>query len=167
MAANVPERAMYKLFREAFTCATMLDWLTIITLGNVTKNRVEHWNGSFPWWCGALRTWGEAGVMKTKTKTIPKMKPRGVTSMMMYFKHQQPEVELSVNSKEISSEVRERDAHNTSTDSMDKDSKPGDAEDLNAGMEIEADDEAGKEIKPIEEAKEETVSDGEWEEFKQ
>eukprot|EP00957_Ditylum_brightwellii_P084690 6439664-Ditylum_brightwellii.AAC.1 len=62
MAANVPERVMYKLFREAFTCVTMLDWLTIITFDNVTKTQVEHWNGSLPWWCRALRTWGKAGV---------------------------------------------------------------------------------------------------------
>eukprot|EP00957_Ditylum_brightwellii_P185956 14157231-Ditylum_brightwellii.AAC.1 len=85
----------------------------------------------------------------------------------MYFKHQQPEVELSVNGEEIDSEVRERDVHKTSTDNMDKHSKPGDAEDLDAGMETEADNEADEEIKPVEEAKEETVSDGEWEEFKQ
>eukprot|EP00957_Ditylum_brightwellii_P089880 6845247-Ditylum_brightwellii.AAC.1 len=34
-------------------------------------------------------------------------------------------------------------------------------------MEIEADDEADEESKPVEEAKEDTVSDGEWGEFKQ
>eukprot|EP00957_Ditylum_brightwellii_P162882 12403408-Ditylum_brightwellii.AAC.1 len=85
MAANVPERVMHKLFREAFTCATMLDWLTTITLDNVTKTPVKHWNGSLPWWCRALKTWGEAGVVKTKTKTMPKMKPRGVTSMMVGY----------------------------------------------------------------------------------
>eukprot|EP00957_Ditylum_brightwellii_P004659 354387-Ditylum_brightwellii.AAC.1 len=82
MAANMPERVMYKLFMETFTCAAMLDWLTIITLDNVTKTQDEHWNGSLPWWCRALRTWGEAEVVKTKMKTMPKMKPRGVTSML-------------------------------------------------------------------------------------
>eukprot|EP00957_Ditylum_brightwellii_P118084 9005761-Ditylum_brightwellii.AAC.1 len=85
VAANVPEKAMCKLFREAFTCATMLDWLAIITLENMTKTQVEHWNGSLPWWCRALRTWGKAGVMKTKTKTTPKIKPRGVTSLMVGY----------------------------------------------------------------------------------
>eukprot|EP00957_Ditylum_brightwellii_P102422 7807414-Ditylum_brightwellii.AAC.1 len=85
----------------------------------------------------------------------------------MYFERQQPEVGLSVNGKEINSEVRERDVHKTSTDYMDKHSKPGDTEDLDAGIEIETDDEADKEIKPVEEAKEETMSDGEWKEFKQ
>eukprot|EP00957_Ditylum_brightwellii_P028637 2163113-Ditylum_brightwellii.AAC.1 len=34
-------------------------------------------------------------------------------------------------------------------------------------MEIKADGKADEEIKPIEEAKEDTASDGEWEEFKQ
>ena len=81
-AANVPEKEMYKLFREAFTCATMLDWLTIVTINGVSKSRVEHWNGTMPRWVRALRTWGEAGVVKTKTATTPKMKPRGVTCFM-------------------------------------------------------------------------------------
>eukprot|EP00957_Ditylum_brightwellii_P040918 3097894-Ditylum_brightwellii.AAC.1 len=91
----------------------------------------------------------------------------------MYFKHQQPEVEISVNSNEISSEVRERDVYKTSTENTDKNSESGDVEGLDAGMEIEADDEADEEIKqytnakPFKEAKEEAVLDGEWEEFKQ
>eukprot|EP00957_Ditylum_brightwellii_P079847 6072219-Ditylum_brightwellii.AAC.1 len=34
-------------------------------------------------------------------------------------------------------------------------------------MKIEADDKADEEIKPVEEDKEDTISDGEWEEFKQ
>eukprot|EP00957_Ditylum_brightwellii_P118171 9013139-Ditylum_brightwellii.AAC.1 len=50
---------------------------------------------------------------------------------------------------------------------MNKHSKPGDVEDLDAGMEIKADNKADKEIKPVEEAKEETVSNDEWEELKQ
>eukprot|EP00957_Ditylum_brightwellii_P196589 14978675-Ditylum_brightwellii.AAC.1 len=85
----------------------------------------------------------------------------------MHFKRQQPEVEISVNCNENCSEVRERDVHKTSTDDTDKNSKPGDAEDLDARMEIKADNEADEEIKPVEEAKEEAVSDGEWEEFRQ
>eukprot|EP00957_Ditylum_brightwellii_P099667 7592037-Ditylum_brightwellii.AAC.1 len=60
----------------------MLDWLTIIKIGGVEKTRVEHWMGSLPRWVHALRTWGEAGVVKTKTKTTPKMNPRGITCMM-------------------------------------------------------------------------------------
>ena len=85
IAANVPERTKYKLFREAFTCATMLDWLMLITLDDVTKTRVEHWNGELPRWSQALRTWGEAGVVKTKTKTTPKMNQRGITCMMVGY----------------------------------------------------------------------------------
>eukprot|EP00957_Ditylum_brightwellii_P016490 1239509-Ditylum_brightwellii.AAC.1 len=85
----------------------------------------------------------------------------------MNFKHQQPKVEISVNGNEIGSEVRESKVRKTSTDNADKSSKPGDAEDLDAGMEIKADNEANKEIKPVEEAKDEAVLDGDWEEFKQ
>eukprot|EP00957_Ditylum_brightwellii_P036465 2761584-Ditylum_brightwellii.AAC.1 len=76
-AANVPEKEKYKLFREAFTCATMLDWLAMVNINGMTKTRVEHWNMLLPRWIWALRTWGEAGVVTTKTKTAPKMKARG------------------------------------------------------------------------------------------
>ena len=48
IAANDPEDKKYKLFREAFTCATMLDWLTVIDLNGVTATRVEHWDGEIP-----------------------------------------------------------------------------------------------------------------------
>eukprot|EP00957_Ditylum_brightwellii_P188538 14353492-Ditylum_brightwellii.AAC.1 len=76
----------------------------------------------------------------------------------MYFKRKQPEVELGVNGKDVNNEIRERDVHKTSTGNMDRHSEPSDAKDLDAGMEIEADNEADKEINPVEEAKEETVS---------
>eukprot|EP00957_Ditylum_brightwellii_P008282 626447-Ditylum_brightwellii.AAC.1 len=81
-ATNVLEKEIYKLFREAFTCATMLNWLAIVTINGMTKTRVEHWNGLLPRWVHALQTWGKAGVVKTNKKTTIKMKPHGVTCMM-------------------------------------------------------------------------------------
>eukprot|EP00957_Ditylum_brightwellii_P149106 11353963-Ditylum_brightwellii.AAC.1 len=85
IAANVPEEQKYKLFGEAFTCATMLDWLVVRIIQGKQKTRVEHWNGVLPNWARALRTWGEAGVVKTKTKTTPKLKQRGVTCMLVGY----------------------------------------------------------------------------------
>eukprot|EP00957_Ditylum_brightwellii_P017607 1326640-Ditylum_brightwellii.AAC.1 len=49
------------------------------------NTRVEHWGASLPRWANALWTWEEAGVVKTKTKTTPKMKPRSVTCLMAGF----------------------------------------------------------------------------------
>eukprot|EP00957_Ditylum_brightwellii_P016470 1237937-Ditylum_brightwellii.AAC.1 len=62
IAANVPEEEKYKLLGEAFTCATMLDWLALRNIQGKQKTQVEHWNGVLPNWAKALRTWGEAGV---------------------------------------------------------------------------------------------------------
>eukprot|EP00957_Ditylum_brightwellii_P019833 1496419-Ditylum_brightwellii.AAC.1 len=69
----------YKLFWEAFTCATMLDWLVVIVIDTKVATRVEHWCGMFPSWAKALRVWSEAGVVKIKTKTTPKLYNKGIT----------------------------------------------------------------------------------------
>eukprot|EP00957_Ditylum_brightwellii_P069799 5300312-Ditylum_brightwellii.AAC.1 len=60
-----------------------------------------------------------------------------------------------------------------STGNTGKSSKPGDAEGLDVRIEIEADDESDNEtnqdtsVKFVGKAKEEAVSDSEWEEFQQ
>ena len=56
IAANVTKEQKYKLFGEAFTCATMLDWLVLCIIQGKQKTRVEHWNGVMPNWTKALRT---------------------------------------------------------------------------------------------------------------
>ena len=85
IAANIVLPMRYRMYREAYTCATMLDWLVMVTLDGVTKSRVEHWCGELPKWAGRLRTWGEAGVVKVKTKTTPKQENRGITCMFVGY----------------------------------------------------------------------------------
>ena len=77
IAANVPEEMKYKLFREKFTCATILEWPTIVQINGLITTRVEYWCGELPRWEKALRTWGESGVVKIATTTSVKGKPRG------------------------------------------------------------------------------------------
>eukprot|EP00957_Ditylum_brightwellii_P058434 4431242-Ditylum_brightwellii.AAC.1 len=79
IAANIPYDMRYNLFCEAFTCATQSDWLVVIDLDGVKATRIGHWCGELPKWAKALRTWGEAGVIKLKTKTTPKLAKRGLT----------------------------------------------------------------------------------------
>eukprot|EP00957_Ditylum_brightwellii_P006242 473339-Ditylum_brightwellii.AAC.1 len=90
------------------------------------------------------------------------MKPQDITSMMVgYTTNHINEAEISNNGNEISSEVRERAQHKTSTNNTDKSSKPEDVEGLDAGIEIEAEYETSNETdqdtneKPAEEAKKE------------
>jgi hypothetical protein len=85
IAANVPNALRFKLYREAYSCATLLDGLVIKTLGDVTQTRVEHWSGKLPAWANLMRTWGEAGVTTVKTATTPKLKNRGITGMFVGY----------------------------------------------------------------------------------
>jgi hypothetical protein len=85
IGANLPPEVRYKLFREAFSCATMLDWLVVVHLDGETKTRVEHWCSNLPAWAKALRTWGEAGVVKIKTNTTPKLANKGITCMFVGY----------------------------------------------------------------------------------
>ena len=81
ISANISYEMRFVLFRKAYACAMQLDWLVLKTLDRVMKSRVEHWCGHLPQWSKALRTLKEAGVVKVKTKTTPKLANRGVTCM--------------------------------------------------------------------------------------
>jgi hypothetical protein len=73
------------LFREAFKTATDLDSLVVTTVGENKATRHEHFNGKNPKWMKFLRTWGEAGTVKVKTKTTPKFADRGVHCMFIGY----------------------------------------------------------------------------------
>ena len=52
----------------------------------MTKTRIEHWCGEIPKFAKALRTWGEAGVVKVVTvRTKKKLGERGATCMMVGY----------------------------------------------------------------------------------
>ena len=54
IAANVAYPLRYKLYRKAFTCATLLDGLVVKEIDGVEQTRVEHWSGKLPNWAKAL-----------------------------------------------------------------------------------------------------------------
>jgi hypothetical protein len=83
--ANVPMKERYKLFREAFKTATLLDGLIPIKLDGKMKPRVVHWSGKLPDFAKHLRTWGEAGTVKTKTPTMAKLADHGVHCMFVGY----------------------------------------------------------------------------------
>jgi hypothetical protein len=83
--ANVPIRIHYKVWKEAFKTATLLDGLTAITLDGVTATRYVHWNGHNPQFADNLRTWGEAGTVTTKTSTTPRVHDRGEQCMFVGY----------------------------------------------------------------------------------
>jgi hypothetical protein len=63
--ANLPMEIRYKLFKEAFQTATLLDALVVVEIEGEKKSRVEHWSGKKPEYAQNLRTWGEAGTVKS------------------------------------------------------------------------------------------------------
>jgi hypothetical protein len=83
--ANIPVNKRYLLFREAFKKATDLDSLVITTVGTKKATRHEHFYGKNPKWMIFLRAWGEAGIVKVKTKTTPKVADLGVHCMFIAY----------------------------------------------------------------------------------
>ena len=63
-AAHVPTDIRGKVAIEAIKCATQLDGLVVVKLGDKTGTRDEHVFGANPKWAKNLRTWGEAGVVR-------------------------------------------------------------------------------------------------------
>ena len=83
--ANVPMHYQFKLFKEAFKTATLLDALLIVEIDGEKKSRVEHWSGNKPEYALNLCTWGEAGTVKLKTQMTSKLEDRGVQCMFIGY----------------------------------------------------------------------------------
>jgi hypothetical protein len=82
-AANIPMSVRYKVWVKAFEHATALDGLIVIDIGGKSATRYEHWNIELPKWVKHLKTWGESGTVKVKTKTTPKLADRGIQCMFV------------------------------------------------------------------------------------
>jgi len=83
--ANVPQKERYMIGYRAMSCADKLDGLTIVEIDGKTATRYEHFYGTLPKWARHLRTWGEAGTVKLKTRTTPKLNDRGATCMFVDY----------------------------------------------------------------------------------
>jgi hypothetical protein len=53
--AYVPMKIRYKIWKEAFQTATLLDGLTVMTIDGKKANRYVHWGGSNPKFVNHLR----------------------------------------------------------------------------------------------------------------
>ena len=80
-AANVLMVERYCLFQEAANHSTKLDWLAVVKIGSVKKIRQEHYGMEDPAWSKKLKTWGEAGTVKTGK--YGKLGDRGVTMIFV------------------------------------------------------------------------------------
>ena len=66
---------------------TQLDWLAVVTIDGKTTTRYKHWSKSDkdPKFAKCLRTWGEAGTVKTRRVTTSKIEDRGTTCMLVGY----------------------------------------------------------------------------------
>ena len=83
--ANVPQEIRYKVVKEVVKTATLLDGLTVIEIDGKKATRYVHRDGKNPGFVNHLRTWGEAGIVKTKGTMTPKLKDRGVPCMLVGY----------------------------------------------------------------------------------
>ena len=83
--ANVLKETRYKVWREAYKTATQLDGLVVTEIDGKLATRYEHWAGKNPKFAKHLRVWGEAGTVKTKTRTTPKLEDHGVQCMFVGY----------------------------------------------------------------------------------
>ena len=71
-AANIPLETRYKVIKECLVTAGYLDALTVVEVNGNNKTRFEHWHGELPSWVRNMKTFGEAGVVKTRKIDSPK-----------------------------------------------------------------------------------------------
>ena len=84
-AAKIPKNMRQMFWREAFQTSTLMDGLMVVKINNICQTRFEHWEGQLPRFFNYLRTWGEAGVVKLRTATTPKIYDRGKTCMLVGY----------------------------------------------------------------------------------
>ena len=76
-AAGIPKNYRKLFWREAFQTATLLDGLITVEVEGKKLSRFEHWYGKAPRFANHLRKWGESGVVKLRTQTLPIIYDRG------------------------------------------------------------------------------------------
>ena len=83
--ANIPKEIRLRLYTKAIETATLLDGLTQVEISGKAASRFEHFHGKNPKFVGHLRTWGEAGTVKTKAKRSSKMSDRGTVCLLVGY----------------------------------------------------------------------------------
>jgi hypothetical protein len=84
-AAAIPKELHQIFWREAFQTSTYLDGLVLVEIDGVLKTQFEHWEYTLPRLLQYLRKWREAGVVKLRTSTTPKIYDRGKVCMFVGY----------------------------------------------------------------------------------
>ena len=83
--ANIPKDIRLRLYTKAIETATLLDGLSQVEINGEKKSRYKHFHGKNPRFAGHLRTWGETGTVKTKSKRSSKITDRGTVCILVGY----------------------------------------------------------------------------------
>jgi hypothetical protein len=83
--AHIPDSKRYLFIPKAINLATDLDALMVIEVKDETKTRFEHFHNEQAKYSMSLKTFGEAGVVKLRTKTSPKILDKGDTCIFVGY----------------------------------------------------------------------------------
>eukprot|EP00957_Ditylum_brightwellii_P211343 15366072-Ditylum_brightwellii.AAC.3 len=83
--ANIPVEIKYKVFPKAFITAMLLDGLVVIEINGDKKTCFEHFSEKLLKFAAHLRTWGDAGTIKTHKKTTPMIRNRGLMCLFVGY----------------------------------------------------------------------------------
>ena len=70
--SNVPTNIRYRVYKEAHRAETMINVLIVIDIYGNQATRYEHFCGRNLLFATKLRSWGEAGVVKTRNWSTTK-----------------------------------------------------------------------------------------------
>ena len=85
--ANVPVKDRYSVYKDGIQCATLIYGAVVIKIDGKRAMRYDNYapNESTPAFLNLLRTWGEAGVVKMRTKNTTKLTYKGLTCLMVIY----------------------------------------------------------------------------------
>ena len=83
--ATFPIADIYMVCKEALMIATILDGMTVMVRSGKIATRYENYMGKVTGFRSILITWGEAGLVKTRKKSTPKIGDRGVTCIFVGY----------------------------------------------------------------------------------
>ena len=83
IGANVPHLVRHKIMQESIITATTLGGLVTTTIKGKEATRYEHFGLPLPTFICCVRTWGNAGVIKTKPPNAPKLTNKGSSCMFV------------------------------------------------------------------------------------
>ena len=85
--SNVPTNISQSVYKESHRTATMINVLIVIDIYGKQATRYDHFCGRHLLFAKQIRSWGEAGVVKTRIWSTPKISERGTVCMVVGYNY--------------------------------------------------------------------------------